>query len=218
MTQKKYAEEIRLAGDNKQRVTELEEKQAQKEKELRIKMFRSQQQSAIANAVFKAAPYIIEYTALLPYSAANLALTLGALATETALILAQPVPEFKEGTKGKKFKGKAIVGEAGVEKVVTESGKVYFTPPTATLADFKEPVQIIPNHSLNKNEIFWASQQTSAPKKEANPVIQKLDEINSTLNSLPIHQITLNKKGFETFVTTSKRTTKILNNQFPTRK
>ena len=28
-----------------------------------------------------------------------------------------------------------MVGEKGVEKVVTKSGKVYFTPPTATLVD-----------------------------------------------------------------------------------
>ena len=217
LTQRKYAEEIRLAGDNAQRVTELQEQLREKEKEIQIKQFNAQKQASIVNAIFNATPKIVEYS-INPLTV-PLAIAAGAiLATQIAFIAAQPVPEFKEGTKGKKFKGKAIVGEAGVEKVVTESGKVYFTPPTATLADFKEPVQIIPNHSLNKNEIFWASQQTSAPKKEANPVIQKLDEINSTLNSLPIHQITLNKKGFETFVTTSKRTTKILNNQFPTRK
>jgi hypothetical protein len=138
-------------------------------------------------------------------------------AAQIGFILAQPVPEFAEGTKGKPFKGgKAMVGERGVEKVVTESGKVYFTPPTATLVDLPKGSHVIPNHALSKQEIYWGSMQSGRQAGSGSPVVGEIRELGSILKGLPITQLNMDERGFEKFIRTPRRTTKILNNRFRT--
>jgi hypothetical protein len=69
---------------------------------------------------------------------------------------------------------------------------------------------------LSKEELYWASSQGKAqPKKVYNPIEGKLDEIGSILKGLPIHQINMDERGFEKFIRTERRSTKILNNRFP---
>ena len=208
----KYEEEVRLADGNEQKLAELAQKKQEAERELKLKQFRAGQLSAIANIAFAAAPEIVKYAATAPPLAALVA---AIAATQATFVLAQPVPEFAEGTKGKPFKGgKAIVGERGVEKVVTESGKVYFTPPTATLVDLPKGAQVIPNHALSKQEVFWASHLSRGGNSQSSPVVGKLDELGSILRGLPITQVSMDEKGFEKFIRTPRRTTKILNNRF----
>jgi tape measure domain-containing protein len=211
LLQRRYDEEIRLADGNRQKETELQEKFREEEKAIKLKQFRAQQLASIAQIAFAAAPEIVKYAAIPPLAT----LIAGIAAAQVAFVLAQPVPEFAEGTKGKPFKGgKAIVGERGVEKVVTESGKVYFTPPTATLVDLPKGAQVIPNHALNKQELFLANHYASRTSSTASPMIGKLDELGSILKGLPIHQISMDERGFEKFIRTPRRTTKILNNRF----
>jgi hypothetical protein len=103
-----------------------------------------------------------------------------------------------------------------VEKVITESGKVYYTPPTATLLDLPKGAQVIPNHALSRKEMFWANALNDGKAiNQDNYLGPKLDRIGGILEALPVHQISMNEKGFEKFVRTPRRTTKILNNQFP---
>ena len=215
--QKQFDEEIRLADGNIQKETEINERRAAAEKEYRLKEFRANQLQAVANAVFTAAPYIIKYSALLPASAANLALTLGTLAAQTTFIMAQPPPEFAEGTKGKKYKGRAIVGERGTEKVVTQSGRVYYTPPVATLAQFDEPVEIIPNHQLGLNDrkqlsLIYGNRGTTSDS--GGKIIEKLANIEIGLKNMPVAAISLDERGFMKKVRTPNRSTTILNNRF----
>lgn len=209
---RRYDEEIRLADGNKQKITEIEEKRRAKEKEIRLKQFRAEQVQAIANIWFAAAPQIVANT-LNPILQGVI---IGSALAQSAIVMMQPVPEFAEGTKGKPFKGgKAIVGERGVEKVVTESGKVYFTPPTATLIDLPKGSQVIPNHALNKQELFLASQYANKTSSvSSSPMIGKLDEIGGILKGLPITQLNMDERGFEKFIRTPRRTTKVLNNRF----
>jgi hypothetical protein len=47
-------------------------------------------------------------------------------------------------------------------------------------------------------------------------VVGKLDELGSILKSLPITQLSMDERGFEKFIRTPRRTTKILNNRFRT--
>ncbi len=213
---KRYDAEIRLAGDNEQKIVEINEKRQREEAELRRKQFEAQRQAAISEVVFRVAPIIAQQIAgviTAPLAIASYA----AAAAQIAFIAAQPVPEFAEGTKGKAFKGKAIVGEKGTEKVITESGKVYYTPNVATLAQFDEPVQIIPNNQLGLNDRKHLSlvYANSSKKDNGTPkIVSKLDSLESTLKNLPIWQLNMNEKGFEKFVRTPKRTTKILNTRF----
>ena len=211
---KRYSEEVRLADGNKQKLAELEQQKAAEEKEIKLKQFRAQQLSSIANIAFAAGPEIVKYSVSAPPLSALVA---AIAAAQVGFVLAQPVPEFAEGTKGKPFKGgKAMVGERGVEKVVTESGKVYFTPATATLVDLPKGSQVIPNHALSKQEIYWGSMQSSRQSNNGSPMIGKLDELGSILKGLPITQLNMDERGFEKFIRTPRRTTKILNNRFRT--
>lgn len=211
----KYNEEVRLADGNKQKLAELEQKKNEKEKELKIKQFRADQMAAAARVIFATATQLMSSAlnpALIPY-------IIGLSVAQLAAIAAQPVPEFAEGTKGRPFKGgPAIVGERGVEKVVTQSGKVYYTPPTATLIDLPKGSQVIPNHALNKKELFMANALNQGrPIGSDSAIVPKLDEIGGILKSLPVHQVNMNEKGFEKFIRTPRRTTKILNSQFPSK-
>jgi hypothetical protein len=211
---KRYSEEIRLADGNKQKLAELEQQKAADEKEIKLKQFRAQQLSSIANIAFAAGPEIVKYSVSAPPLAALVA---AIAAAQVGFVLAQPVPEFAEGTKGKPFEGgKAIVGERGVEKVVTESGKVYFTPPTATLVDLPKGSHVIPNHALSKQEIYWGSMQSGRQLNNGSPVVGEIRELGSILKGLPITQLNMDERGFEKFIRTPRRTTKILNNRFRT--
>lgn len=215
-SQNKYAEELRLADGNKQKMTEIQEKQRAEEREIRKKQFEAQRLQAIANVIFNTAPIIAQYLAGVvtgPLAAIGIA----AQAAQIGFIMAQPVPEFRKGTRGKAHKGgPAIVGEEGVEKVITESGKVYYTPPTATLIDLPKGAQVIPNHELPKKELFYASsmtRHTSASNME--PIKSSISELGGILKSLPIHQINMDENGFEKYIRTPRRITKVLNSKFP---
>jgi hypothetical protein len=203
--------EIALADGNEQKIAEINARRDQKQAELQRKQFEAERAAAIARVVFETAAIIAKWTTVNPILAG---LTLFAQGTQIGFIMAQPVPEFAEGTKGKPFEGGlAMVGEKGVEKVVTKSGKVYFTPPTATLVDLPKGSQVIPNSSLSKQEVFWAN-RLSGGQTTANPMVGKLDELGSILKSLPITQLNMDERGFEKYIRTERRTTKILNNRF----
>jgi tape measure domain-containing protein len=214
--QKQFDEEIRLADGNVQKITEINEKRAAAEKEYREKEFRANQAQAVANVIFNTAPIIALYLAKVV--TAPLAKIAAAAATiQIGFILAQPVPEFAEGTKGKAFKGKAIVGEKGTELVTTLSGKQYYTPPTATLAQFDEPVHITPNHLLGLNDKYLSSQYfNNSGKKDTSgmQIVTELSEIKRELRSMPVAAISLDEKGFMKKVRTPNRSTTILNNRF----
>lgn len=209
-------EQIRLADGNVAKITEIKERQAREEAKIRKKMFVAEQVAATAEVVFKTAPLIAQWSAGV-ITAPLAIIALAAQAAAITAIWAQPVPEYRKGTRGKKHAGgPAIVGEEGVEKVVTESGRVYYTPPTATLLDLPKGAEVIPNNMLPKSEVYYASMQSSR-KKQSDNIGVKIEEIGNILKSLPVHQINMNERGFEKYIRTEKRSTKILNNQFPSK-
>jgi hypothetical protein len=210
---KRYDNEVAMAAGNEQKIQEINNRRAEQEKELKQKAFKAEQAAAIARVIFETASIVAKWASN-PVTAGLAALTLANQAAQIGFILAQPVPEFAEGTKGKAFEGgRAMVGERGVEKVVTASGKVYFTPPTATLVDLPKGSQVIPNHALSKQELFYASRYNGG-SQASNPMYGKLDELGSILKGLPITQLNMDEKGFEKYIRTERRTTKILNNRF----
>lgn len=213
LLQKKYDQDIRLAGDNEQKKAQLQQDLEAKQKEIKIKQFNADKMAAIARIIFESASQIAA-NALNPVT---LPYIIAIQAAQLAAVAAQPVPEFAEGTKGRKFKGgRAMVGERGTEKIITESGKVYYTPPTATLMDLPKGSQVIPNHALTQRELFWANAiNDGRPINPGGGIENKLDKIGGILESLPVHQINMDERGFEKFVRTPRRTTKILNNRFP---
>jgi tape measure domain-containing protein len=214
----KYDADVRLADGNKQKLAQLAQEKARAEYEIELKQFKARQIMAVADVIFKTAPEIAKWIStgvLAPVAAIGLA----AQAFAIGAILAQPppVPPYKDGTKGRPHPGgPALVGEAGTEKVITTDGQVYYTPPMATLVDLPKGAQVIPNHALSRKELFMANALNQGkPINPGDNLGPKLDRIGGILESLPVHQVNMNERGFEKFVRTPRRTTKILNNQFP---
>lgn len=214
----KYEADVRLADGNKQKLAQLAQEKAKKEYEIELKQFKARQLMAVAEVIFKTAPEIAKWIStgvLAPVAAIGLA----AQAFAIGAILSQPppVPPYKDGTKGRPHPGgPALVGEAGTEKVITTDGQVYFTPPMATLVDLPRGAQVIPNHALSRKELFMANALNQGrPINPGDNLGPKLDRIGGILETLPVHQVNMNEKGFEKFVRTPRRTTRILNNQFP---
>ena len=206
-------EEIRMADGNQQKIDEINQRKAAKERELKIKAFNAEKTAAIARVVFETASIVAKWLSS-PTTIPLAALTLANQAAQIGFIFAQPTPEFAEGTKGKPFEGgQAIVGERGVEKVVTQSGKVYFTPNKASLVELPKGSQVIPHHQLTREERFLASSMSSGASS-ANPMIGELRELGSLIKNMPITQVSMDERGFEKFIRTPRRTTKILNNRF----
>jgi len=211
---KRYAEEVRLAGGNQQKIDELNAQKAEKEKELKEKAWKAERTAAVARVIFETASLVAKWASN-PVTAGLAALTLANQAAQIGFIFAQKMPEFAEGTKGKPFEGgMAMVGERGVEKVVTKSGKVYFTPDKASLVNLPEGSQVVPNHMLTTQERFLAGQLLSGRSSSGNPMAGQLSEIGNILKNLPITQLNMDEKGFEKFIRTPRRTTKVLNNRF----
>jgi hypothetical protein len=213
---KRYDEEIRLAGDNKQKVAELNEKRLAEEREIRIKEFKAQQAAAVAQVLFNVAPIIAKQISGV-VTAPLAAISYAAAAAQIGFILAQPVPEFAEGTKGKPFKGgKAIVGEIGKEWVVTTSGQVYETPSVATLVDLPKGSQVIPNKDVVKAERFMGSKMMNQSRGDSGNghIVSELISIKETLAKLPITSLTMDERGFTKKIQTKSRETTILNNRF----
>jgi len=73
LLQNRYDEEIRLADGNQQKLTQLNEKKRQEEKDIKTKQFRAEQLQAVANVLFQAAPEIIKYAVTAPPLAALIA-------------------------------------------------------------------------------------------------------------------------------------------------
>jgi tape measure domain-containing protein len=208
----RYDREIEMAGGNQQKIDELNQRKREEEKELRIKMFKAEQAQAISRIMFSLAEQVMKYAVESP----PLAILSGIIAAaQIGQILAQPIPEFAEGTKGKPFKGGlAMVGERGTERIVTESGKVYYTPPTATLMELPKGSQVIPNHLLSQQEINYASTARERYSGKQSIVTEKLSEIGAILKNLPVHQINMDERGFQKYIRTPNRTVQILNNRF----
>lgn len=202
---RQFDEEIRLAGGNVQKITEIEEKRRQAEKEYREKEFRANQMQAIANAVFTAAPYIIKYTSGLPVTAGNLALTLGALAAQTGFILAQPMPEFAKGVEN--FEGgPAIVGEQGRELVRTDKG-LFLTPDKATMTYLPKGSDVITapkTRELLQGNSTFLNRQNQWTAIDTAPIAQ-------AIKAIPVQSLEISERGLERYVTKGNRTTKILN-------
>jgi tape measure domain-containing protein len=212
-----YDEQMRLAGDNEQKKVQLEEERRAKEKQIRTEMFRAQQAAAVAEVIFKTAPLFAAQSSN-PLTGALAVLTAGIAAAQIAFILAQPVPAYKDGTKGKGHKGGyAFVGDGGEsELITTPGGKSFWSPATTTLVDLPKGSQVFNQKQLSQ-ELFLGTAMSRQGRQSngSDRVVERLASIENALMGLPITQLNMDERGFEKYIRTPKRTTKILNNRFP---
>lgn len=106
----------------------IEEKLAEKEKQLKIKKFKEDKKRALLQSSIDTALAVLKAIAIFgpPPSPTGIAGIAAAVATgviQKAVIAAQPIPQFAKGTKSSP-EGLALVGEAGREILKFPSGEV----------------------------------------------------------------------------------------------
>lgn len=140
-----YERQVNLAGDNERRKQELAVEFDRKKQKLEDeKNARLRKQAILEKALNIAKATIntaLAVTAALVEGGPVYAALVGALgALEIAAIVSTPIPAFKDGgiTPG----GTILAGEAGAELMVSPTGKLGFTPSTATLMDVEKDTRI----------------------------------------------------------------------------
>lgn len=198
------AEEVRLADGNAQKINEIEQKRAAKEKEIRTKQFRAEQAAAVARVIFETAAMIAKWGSN-PVTFPLAALALFNQAAQIGFILAQPVPEFAKGVEN--FQGGfAIVGEQGPELIRTPKGNMI-SPGKPTLTYLPKGSDVIT--APKTKEILGLS--SSYKKGQDKFVSVDVAPIAEAVRSIPVQSLHITERGLERFVQRGNRSTRILN-------
>jgi stress-induced morphogen len=199
LMQRRYDEEIRLADGNVQKITEIEEKRKQAEREFRIQQFKANQAQAVSNVIFALGPQIIANPKLAPF-------IIGLAAAQIAVIVAQPVPEFYKGVEN--FEGGlAKVGERGSELIETKNG-TFLSPDKPTLTYLPKGTNVITaTKTKERMQMLNSSYRNGQDRFQAvdvTPIAEQISRIPISINNL-------DERGFTEYVRKGNRTTQILN-------
>ncbi|MDT8303088.1 MAG: hypothetical protein RQ760_16535, partial [Sedimentisphaerales bacterium] len=136
-TQRAY--ELSLVEGNKEKERKINDEFNAKRAEIKTKQAKADKRNALFQSIINTAagvaqaipnPFLIAFAALI-----------GGI--QQALILAQPIPQFKKGTKSAPG-GMSIVGESGKELMITPSGIIEVSGDRAELRDLEKGTEIIP--------------------------------------------------------------------------
>lgn len=155
------ARKAALAQQQKDREASLEEQK----KEINRRQAKFEKAQSVATIAINTASAIMKNTAMFGWPASiplNI-LTAALGAAQIATVLATPIPEYADGTKGKDHKGGlAVVGDGGrSELVITPDNKMYKTPSRSTLVDLPAGSQVMPD--FNKAILAMSMQQLITP-------------------------------------------------------
>lgn len=155
------ARKAALAQQQKDREASLEEQK----KEINRRQAKFEKAQSVATIAINTASAIMKNTAMFGWPASiplNI-LTAALGAAQIATVLATPIPEYADGTKGKDHKGGlAVVGDGGrSELVITPDNKMYKTPSRSTLVDLPAGSQVMPD--FNKAILAMSMQQLVTP-------------------------------------------------------
>jgi TP901 family phage tail tape measure protein len=139
-------ERIRLAGDNQEAITAIEEEAEAKRRKIKIEQAKADKREALFQIAIQTAVNLVR-VAWQPWLVAGVAL-LGA--AQAAIVAARPLPEFYKGTDNAP-EGHAWVGERGRELVKDgKTGKVSVTPDKPTIAYLTKGSVVIPHEKTER--------------------------------------------------------------------
>jgi TP901 family phage tail tape measure protein len=132
-------EKAKVEDEAAQRTAAIKTKQAKADKLAAIS------QIAISAAVGVAQAYAAS-VATFGASLLTIPFTLASAAIQTAVVLATPIPKFKDGTHGKfNTPSQFVAGEAGKEIIKRPNGSMFITPNKATMYSDMAGSQVIPH-------------------------------------------------------------------------
>jgi tape measure domain-containing protein len=204
-SQRLFDEQLTLFEGNEEMQAQARDRFRVKEREIKQKQFRAEQQAAMANAIFTAAPQIVKYIGTAPILAALVGSTLVA---QLGFIAAQPMPEFAKGTEY--VEGAGTGTSDSIMARLSKGERVMTARQNKPLLDMG-----IKNDDIPKIVLDYMS-LTSGRTKGSNSrgIERKLDDLNRSIKSLPVAAISLDGKGFSKSIRSGNRTSVILNNQF----
>ncbi len=204
--QNQQAAELAAVGDNKQAQSVINAKYAKQEAEIKRKQAQTDKDVALfqilintAAAVVKAAPVI----PLMIFAAA-------AGAAQAAVVASKPIPKFNKGTKS--VPG-VDTGDDSVLAMVRPGEGIMpvdrmkdYKPAFDAIFDRKVPASLLNSLVMNYDSMPVRSGGDSE-NRQLSQIIKKLDNIK-TIN------VTMDQKGFQTFITKGAAKTYIENNYF----
>ena len=169
LSDKEYQQQKEAVNDQ---IQASDEKLANDKKKLERDKFLMEQAYALGQVIFNTAMGVTFYGAnpitapLIPWVIAN-------GAAQTALIVAQSLPYFKDGGE-MTYDGKAIVGDGGKrELVVNPDGSMYVTPNTPTVVDMEKGTIIHPDADKYMSQVQSIIMQNQSISTKA--MEEKLD-------------------------------------------
>ena len=180
--------QLKLAGDNLARRSELENDFAKKQSELERKRAAEKRKGAIFDKATAIIDSIINtalaVTAFLSKGNVGLSIAAGiAGAVQTGIIASQPIPAYKEGTLFHRG-GKAKVGEEGTELKISPNGNLSLTPSRPTIMSLETGTAILPHDETMK---FLAQNGMRIPetldRKGAENLGKYFRELNHTIKT-----------------------------------
>lgn len=196
--------ETTLAGDNQRAKDKIIADEAKKEKQLNDEKNKIIRRNAIyAKAIALAQAIINTDQAATKIAAEGLPelvpLVLAAGALQIAAIAATPIPQYFKGTKSAEG-GPSIVGELGTEMMVTPSGKLEFTPSSATVMNIQKGTEIIPHEETMKILAMSAmGRHENVPRETYSDreLLKKVDILNASIKG--IRQPDLLRQGLQIY-------------------
>lgn len=113
--------ELELAGNNADARKRIEERFAEKQRELKIRQAKAERAMALFQIVIQTASAVMA-NILTPFL---IPFIIATAAVQTAAVLAAPLPQFAKGTRNAPG-GLAVVGEAGPELIVSPKGQAAY--------------------------------------------------------------------------------------------
>lgn len=208
-------ERLRLAGDNEKKKQQILEQAEQKEKAIKTRQAQADRAQAIFNIGITTALNVIKALGQPPIPGTNFvaaALAGAAGAAQLAVVLSKPIPKFAKGSKG--VTG-GIEGQDSVLAMLMPGEKIV---PTAQSrgqlggildgiidGKIKTPVDI-----LKHAPIQIPGQRDSVSLD----TIKELKGLRNDLKNLKQANISLDKNGFKSYISSQNSKTEFLNNYF----
>lgn len=219
--QTKQQQELAAVGDNKQAQSVINAKFARQEAEIKRKQAVADKEAAIFNIGISTASAIIKQLAAtpLPVGAPLVAAVAAAGAVQLAFAAAKPIPKFNRGTK-------SVPGiDGGDDSVLAMLRPGEGVMPVDRMNDYRPAFEAIfdrrvPAGLINSIVMDYDQLGRMIPVSQtgSSGVEKHLKDMSNKLDKLQVLNVTLDKKGFRTYIESGQSKTEIENNYLRVRK
>jgi len=200
--QTKMDNELRMAGENEEAKSKIQNDFARKQADIERKRIDLQRRQAMfdkaTGAVQAAINTAVSVTKVLsvPPLAASIAI-FGA--AQVAAILAKQIPAFSEG--GIHKGGLLIAGEKGFEKIEVPGHAPFLSPNTASLLNLPENTKITSNEETMKqlagSQLFYERKNDKKDNQDSREIIKELKKLGYIIENKKEVHWSVSRKGIE---------------------